>query len=51
MSESFLAVVLALILVFGAAVGILRLMGPSENQESTPGVEDGLVREPERRVV
>ena len=49
MPEPFLAVVLALILVFGAVVGVFRLMG--QNQASPPGFEDGLVRESERRVV
>ena len=34
MPESLLAVVLALVLVFGAAVGMLRLMGPVDNHAS-----------------
>jgi hypothetical protein len=34
MPESLLAVVRALVLAFGIAVGVLRLMGPAENQVS-----------------
>ena len=44
MPESLLAVVLALILVFGTAVGVLRLMGPADNQAGPPDLDGTLVR-------
>jgi hypothetical protein len=50
MPESLLAVVLALILVFGAAVGVLRLMGPAENQASPSDFESNSVPDSEPRV-
>jgi hypothetical protein len=39
MPESLLAVVLALVLAFGIALGVLRLMGPAENQTNPSDFE------------
>ena len=43
MPESLLAVVLALVLVFGVALGVLHSTRPAVNQASPPDVEDNFV--------
>src|SRR5262249_53295112 len=48
MPESLLAVMLALVLVFGVALGVLRSTRPAANQASPPDVDDNFVPKSER---
>jgi hypothetical protein len=51
MPESLLAVVLALILVFGGALGVLRVMGPAENHASPSEFDGKSAPDSEQRVL